>query len=178
MSANKQIILLDTMVVAGIFAVSKNGGDWLSENKQQWSDAILSLSKSIKATGCEFLVPTSVCYELMTMNKDWKKLVLSESDSVFRYAKRAISNEILQLAAEYSFNSCSVGSDDTKHKVKSFDPVTAAYSLKHGYPIITENQKDFTEPFFSITEIKPVVVNIKKGKERRLLCLISPNKNI
>lgn len=178
MSVNRQIVLLDTMAVAGIIAASKHGGEWLSENKKRWSEAILSLSNKLGKTGCEFLVPTSVCYELMTLNEEWKNLVLSESDSIFMYAKRAITNDILQLAAEYSYKSQTIESDDTKHKVKSFDPITAAYSLKYGYPIITENQKDFVEPYFSITEIKPVIVNIKKGKERRLLCLISPNKNI
>jgi len=176
MSVNRRIVLLDTMAVAGTIAASKHGGEWLSENKKRWSDAILSLSKTFGEKGCEFLVPTSVCYELMTLNEDWKKLVLSESDSIFKYAKRAISNDIMQLAAEYSYKSQTIESDDTKHKVKSFDPITAAYSLKYGYPIITENQKDFVEPYFLISEIKPVVVNIKKGKERRLLCLISPNK--
>jgi hypothetical protein len=67
------IILLDTSIVAGTFAVSKKGGH-VEEQKKLLQSAVLKLA-SLISTKCMIRVPTPVCYELMAMNREWHEFI-------------------------------------------------------------------------------------------------------
>lgn len=174
MPSNNNIILLDTMVVGGLFAISKINTVAENQNKYSWDNGIRNLLNITGFIESSLIVPTSVCYELMSMNAEWKKYILDNTDKIFSYARYPITNSILQIAAEYSFKSRVVFSDGKTHKIKSFDPITAAYSICFNYPIITENQDDFAESHFQILAIKPIILNGGNGKYRRLLSLLKP----
>lgn len=179
MPTSHSFVLLDTMVVGGIFAVSKSDSPKENENKNSWKSAIANLINRASITNTQFIVPTSVCYELISMDKNWFNFVLnSSSGGIFQYSKNNIASKILQLAAQYSYSSRIEFSEKESYKSKSFDPITAAYSLFCNYPLITENQDDFCEPYFKIVAIEPVLLNAKQGKYRRLLSLLRPQNNL
>lgn len=162
------------MVVGGLFALSKAITSSSDINKTAWGNAILQLQADSDLLDHTLCAPTSVCYELMSMNRTWKDFILTSRNNLFTYATYNISNQILQRAAEYSYSSRAVFVDNSTYKSKSLDPITAAYSLENGYPIITENQKDFAESHFTILAVTPVVLQVKQGRERRLISLLAP----
>jgi len=157
-----KVILLDTMVVGGLFALSKKGKS-IDENKKEWKNVVVKIIENIKNR--KLVVPPSVCFELMCWNKEWHQLISSKSSSIFSYSDRPIRNEILQLAAMYSYECGSkfVDGDESKPKLKSMDPITAAYCLKHKYYIITENIVDF----YIYWNQTPNTENSKKSKKKR-----------
>ena len=176
MPSSNNLVLLDTMVVGGLFAISKINTIAENQNRDSWDNGIRNLLNMSGFTESSLVVPTSVCYELMSMNAEWKKYILDKTDKIFSYAKYPITNNILQTAAEYSFKSRVVFFDGKTHKIKSFDPITAAYSIWFNYPIITENQEDFAESHFQIVAVEPIILNGNIGKYRRLLSLLKPKK--
>ena len=164
------------MVVGGIFAISKPDTKPQRENKITWRNSINKLVDKARVDNPQFIVPTPVCFELMTMNQSWKNFILDNTSGVFRYAQYGISSSILKRAAEYSFTSRIKFSDNSSYKVKSFDPIIAAYSLEYGFPIITENQKDYCESHFSVGAVEPVILNAQINQERRYISILLPKK--
>jgi len=171
------VILLDTMVVAGMFAVTKQGGgvEWIEGRKKNWRTAVDNLTAKV-GEGVILKVPTPVCYELMCWNEGWYKQVTSGRNPVFAYAKNNIHSKFLLMAARYSVECRVEYFDSTKYKVKTMDPLVAAYSMVFGYYLLTENQKDFPESHFSVVEIEPLVLKEKKGQVRKVLYLLQPKK--
>jgi len=173
MPTNPSIILLDTNVVAGLFSITKK----IEDHKIAWDNAINKIAKKVNDN--YFLrVPTCVCYELMCWNKEWSNFVKTNPNNIFFYASNSIANNILRIAAEYSIKSEIKFYDEGTNKVKSFDPILAAYSLHFGYFILTENQSDFVEDYFSIVLTESVILSQKKGKLRKFLYLLSPKSLI
>lgn len=169
----KPIILLDTPIVAGSFAVSKKGPH-VENEKIIWKQVVIDLAKKVSD---EYLirVPTPVCYELMSMNREWYHFISTSTDSVFRFAKHPISNEILGIAAEYSFSANSVYVDGEKQKMKTMDPIIAAHSIQGGHYLLTTNQHDFPESHFSVVDTKVLTLEGKHGKYRSVVYLLKPH---
>lgn len=165
------ICLLDTMVVAGLFAIKKKEN--IDQHKTEWNRAIISLSSKI-GSKCLFRVPTPVCYELMCWCVEWRDIIIKKKSSIFHFSTYDIDNEILNSASKYSIESQIDFYDESCHKVKSLDPLVAAYSLKYGYYLLTENQKDFPDSHFNIIGVETLVLNQKKGSGRRFLYLLQP----
>jgi len=178
--SDKPYILLDTMVVAGIFALTKKG-DSTERNKREWKRAVSKLREGIEYQG--ITVSPSVCFELMCWNKDWFEFVATNSKKIplFNYSNEPIKNDILQIAAKYSYkcgeNYSGCAADDN-FKLKSMDPITAAYSIKHNHYILTENQRDFPESYFQLVAVEQLILFAKNDKKyRRFLCLIKPKNS-
>jgi hypothetical protein len=176
---NDRYIMLDTMVVAGIFALTKKGPG-VEENKKEWKRAVIKFTSDI--SNKKIVVPPSVCFELMCWNKEWYEMVSVNPNnySIFSYSSEPIKNEIMKVAAEFAY-SCGENygeKDDGKYKLKSMDPVTAAYSLKHNHYILTENEKDFPEKCFHIVSTEKLILSGKDRKKyRRFLYLLEPNQD-
>jgi hypothetical protein len=166
------IILLDTPIVAGSFAVSKIGPHVPAE-KTIWRNAIVTIAKSVSPT-CMIRVPTPVCYELMSMNKDWFKFIQQSSSAVFRFSTYSIPKLIWQKAAEYYYTAMCVNPDGKGEKMKTMDPLIAAYSLTGGHYLLTTNQQDFPESHFSVEKTEVLTLTGKNGKYRTILYLLKP----
>ncbi|PIV07576.1 hypothetical protein CO009_00415 [Candidatus Shapirobacteria bacterium CG_4_8_14_3_um_filter_35_11] len=174
MPENK-IILLDTMIVGGLFALNKKGNK-IEENKTEWKRAVIKIVNIFENK--RLLAPPSVCFELMCWDKNWHKFVTEKSRSVFNYSSEPISNETLQIASKFAYT-CGESFGETneiKYKLKSMDPITAAYAINHKYYILTENEKYFPESFFKIVSIEKLILFGKDGKKyRRFLYLLESN---
>lgn len=174
MDSKLQLVLLDTMIVAGLFALSKKGIH-VKQQRAMWVGAVFS----ILPRECAYLVPTSVCYELMSWNKEWHAFILGMSDTVvFKAVNDDIPANILHLAASYSAENEIVYFDDKKYKVKSLDPITAAYAMVNRCFILTENEKDFPESYFSVRSSQLILLPQKQGVKRRIIYLLEPKKNV
>lgn len=173
MSASR-FILLDTMVVGGIFAVSKPNSESEKQNRAEWRRSIEELRIKGGIQKASFIVPTPVCYELMCLNKEWTQMILGNRENLFPYASRNISGQVLKKAADFSIESKVEFTNNESFKSKSLDPIIAAYSLIQGHYIITENQKDYPESHFQVLAMEPVIINGQKGKLRKILLLLKP----
>lgn len=160
------------MVVAGVFSITKKH-DKIEQHKAEWKRAIGSLVS--KLSGPYLLrVPTPVCFELMCWNKEWRDFILNGSSPVFRFATNYISNEILLIASKYSIESKITFFDNNSHKVKTMDPLIAAYGIQGGHYVLTENQQDFPETHFDVVTCEVLLLDQPKGIERRILYLLKP----
>jgi len=173
---SKPEALLDTMVVAGLFAVTKTKDKYIQSDKAEWKRAIESLFTKSGITEFRLSIPISVCYELMSINRGWFDFISQNSDELFRFSRTRIDNEVLAYAAKYSFEGQTQNDDGKYDKVKGFDPITAAYSLMYGYYIITENLKDFPDSHFEVIALEPTILNGQKGKYRKILALLKPRQ--
>ena len=122
-------IMLDTMVVAGIFALTKTGHG-VEENKKEWKRAVVKLAKNVDNNVVRIVAPPSVCFELMCWNKDWHKMVSEYPNRypLFSYSNEPIKNEDLKIAAKFA-HSCGASygeTGDAKYKLKSLDPSISA----------------------------------------------------
>jgi len=170
---SEPIILLDTPIVAGSFAVSKKGNHVESE-KILWRNAVKKLASSVSS---KYLirVPTPVCYELMAMNKQWFDFIYDSQSDVFRYSHVGISNEYIVTAAEYSFSTICTYHDGTQQKMKTMDPLIAAYCIKGNHYLLTTNQQDFPESHFTVIGTEIMVLSGQNGKYRSIIYLLKPN---
>jgi predicted nucleic acid-binding protein len=166
------IVLLDTNIVAALFAVSKTGGH-VEPEKQLWRSAVLELTQLVSAE-CLIRVPTPVCYELMAMNQAWFNYVNTSQDEVFRFSHNAISEKIWKEASKYYFTAKCFNSDGKEEKIRTMDPIIAAYSLLGKHYLLTTNQKDFPESHFSVIETRVLVLSGKAGKHRQIVFLLKP----
>ncbi len=169
MSPRSSIILLDTMVVAGWFAVSRP----IQEHIDAWETALQNLMSHAPESTLQ--VPTSVCFELMCWNEPWRNKIVNENLTIFRYHSYSITSDILEIASKYSIESRVSFYDGTKHKVKSFDPITAAYCIKFGHGLITTNEKDFPESHFEVVDVEIVKLQQEnRAIKREDLYLLKP----
>lgn len=173
MSDKYVTVLLDTMVVAGLFSVTRNRNDKVLNNIKTWEELIEKAVAPISGEH-QFIVPTPVCYELMSWNKDWKDFVLEGNNPIFKYATYSISAKILQEAAKYSSESEVSYYDEKKHKIKGMDPIIAAYCLQQGHYLLTENHKDFPDSHFEVVSVSIGIFLQKKGKIRKIIFLLKP----
>lgn len=61
-------VFIDTMVMAGVFAISKTGKESaIDEAKKAWKQVIIDLLSSVNLKPFELIVPTSVCHELSSI---------------------------------------------------------------------------------------------------------------
>lgn len=154
------IILLYTNIVAGFFAVSKSGPH-VKKEMQLWEEAIAALALKVSHQ-CLIRVPTPVCYELMAMNKEWHDFISHSPSEIFRFAHYSIPNDVLKLAAEYSYSANCVYYDGDRQKMKTMDPLIAAYAIKGSHYLMTTNQQDFPESHFSVVDTKILTLSGKK----------------
>lgn len=168
------IILLDTPIVAGSFAVSKIGPHVEAE-KNVWKNAVKSIASSI-STNCLIRVPTPVCYELMSINKEWYNFISNSQSDVFRFSSYSIPNEILKIAAHYYFSTMTMNSDGKDQKIQTMDPLIAAYCISGGHHLLTTNQHDFPESHFSLVKTEVINLRGKRGLYRSILYLLKPKQ--
>ncbi len=174
MSLKSTIILLDTMVVAGIFAVTKKH-EKIEQHKAEWKRAIKSIISEI--ANPYLRVPTPVCFELMCWNKEWRNFILNDKRKIFQFAYYPVTNDVIMTATEYAVNCQMEFFDGAVHKVKTVDPLIAAYSLLGGHYILTENQQDFPESYFKIVKCEILLLDQRKGGlNRRVLYLLKPKQ--
>lgn len=164
------LLLLDTPIVAGSFAISKVGPH-VEVEKRLWKSAVRRLALVVSPR-CMIRVPTPVCYELMAMNKEWHDFVFRSSNPTFRFAHSSIPNNVLTLAAEYSYSTNCIYYDGEKQKMKSMDPLIAAYCIKGGHYLLTTNQHDFPESHFSVEKTEILTLTGKNGKYRSIVYLL------
>ncbi len=160
------------MVVAALYAVSKTGS-YVEKEKRLWQEAVMSLVSNISPE-CLIKVPTPVCYELMAMNQSWYDHVTRYPKPLFSPASEAIPNTVIKKAAHYSFETNCNSFDGEKQKMKTMDPLIAAYSLLGGYYILTMNQHDFPESHFTVRNLQILSLQGKNGKYRSILYLLKP----
>ena len=176
MPTNQSIILLDSMVVAGIYALTKKGVD-IDERKNTYKSTVTELVNLIdnKSLIC---VPTPVCFELMCWNKEWRNFVLNSDSPLFYFAKHSITNDVLLQASLFSIESNTCKYDEKVHKIKSLDAIIAAYSLINTYYVLTENQSDFPESHFQLVGTRMMLLKQKdEGVRRVFLHLLKPKQS-
>lgn len=166
------IILLDTTIVAGTFAISKKGSHVDSE-KELWRTAVLELARGISPS-CLMRVPTPVCYELMSINSAWHSFVSESKLKLFKYASYSISSAHVLFAAEYAYSANCVYHDGSNQKMKTMDPLIAAYAIKGNHYLLTTNQQDFPEKYFFVEDTRLMVLSGKSGKYRQMVYLLKP----
>lgn len=166
------IILLDTPIVAGSFAVAKSGSH-VEPQKAIWKAAVSQLASKVSSR-CMIRVPTPVCYELMAMNKEWHDFILKSPDDIFRFARYSIPSEVLVLAAKYSYTAQCIYYDGEKQKMKSLDPLIAAYALNGKHHLMTTNQQDFPESHFAVVDTEVLTLPGKNGTYRSMVYLLKP----
>lgn len=177
MPSNLPIVLLDSMVVAGVFALTKKGAG-IDERRNTYKEAITNIISYFEPNKCLLRVPTPVCFELMCWNEEWKNFVLNSKLPMFYFAKHSITYDILQTASEFSINSNTCKYDESAHKIKSLDSIIAAYSILNRHFILTENQKDFPESHFNLISSKMMLLKQEKGyPPRTFLYLLEPRKS-
>lgn len=176
MPPNVAYILLDTMIVLGVYALPKPGQTQLPDEKE-WRTALNNILQKIPAVSLyKLTIPTPVCYELLCHGPGWSNYILQNEDEMFRFAKADIKNNILQKAAKYTLDVDPINPDGHDGKMRTMDPLIAAYALQFDYYLLTENQQDYPEPYFSVIATEPLVLKNKSGKHyRRLLHLLKPN---
>lgn len=176
-------ILLDSNVVAGIVATGEEGNikKRFEANLEEWRRAIKTLADKVCPTAYEkMIVSTPICYELMAWNEKWFKLVNGkEYNPLFTYAQYSITNDILKLGSKYAYeSSIRTGSENKSSKIKTMDPLLAAYSIKHNCYILTENECDFPESHFDVVGIELLKLIVSKNnfkkKQRSILYLLKP----
>lgn len=164
------------MIVSGMYALSQKES-FAAFNKSQWEESIASLLKGLSVDK-RIAVPTPACYELMCKSKEWKDFIIENQKSksgIFKFALQPISPSILLRAAEFTLDTCVVKVTGDQGKMLTLDPLIAAYSLIYNYYIVTENQYDFPEPYFSVTRCEAMILKNKEGKNyRRMLYLLKP----
>lgn len=168
-------VLLDTVVVAGLFAISKSG-KYVDSNRSSWSTAITTLLARAKISRPKLQIPVSVCFELKCWSRTWYDFVNSTSHPAFKYSNTHIINTILDEAAKFAI-ACRMPTEDEKTaKLKTFDPITAAYCLMFNFCLITENQQDFPESHFRVIGSESVVLFSRDGdrQNRRTIYLLTP----
>lgn len=168
------IVLLDTNIVAGLFSVSKLGPH-VEHEKKIWRDAVRSLILTVSSK-CLARVPTPVCYELMSINKRWYSFITTSKENLFQFSAGGINNDVLMKAAEYSLQTFCVSPDGKEQKIKTMDPLIAAYSLIAGHYILTLNQQDFPESHFTVAGTKVITLSGKTAKYRVILYLLKPTQ--
>lgn len=166
------------MIVLGMFALPGPGRAQLPDEKK-WQAAFRNILQRIPITSpYELVISTPVCYELLCHGPDWKKSILDNQNDMFRFAKADIKNKILQKAAQYTLDVDPVNPDGRDGKMKTLDPMIAAYALEFGYYLLTKNQQDYPDPYFSIVATEPLVLKNKNGRQyRRMLHLLRPQAN-
>lgn len=164
------------MIVSGMYALSQKES-FATFNRNQWEISIANLLNGLPDDR-RIVVPTPACYELMCKSKEWKDYILESQKSksgIFKFALQPISPSILLKAAEFTLDTCVVKVTGDQGKMLTLDPMIAAYSLIYKYYIVTENQYDFPEPYFSATRCEAMILKNKEGKNyRRMLYLLKP----
>ncbi len=176
-------IFLDSNVVAGIIAVGRDGNSSqkVNENLIEWGRCVKTLADIISPTAHNnLIVPTPICYELMAWNKKWFDIVNNDQQyrNIFKYSNRDILNCILKTGAKYAYESAiRIGGD----KLYTMDPLLAAYSIKHGCCILTENEHDFPDSHFDVIGFELLKLISSKNnickKQRSILYLLKPKDN-
>ncbi len=165
------------MIVSGMYALSQKEIH-ASFNKLQWERSISNLLVDLSEDK-RIAVPTPACYELMCKSKEWKEFIVENQKSktgIFKFALQSIAPNILLKAAEFTLDTCVVKVTGDQGKMLTLDPMIAAYSLIYNYYIVTENQYDFPEPYFTATRCEAMILKNKDGKNyRRMLYLLKPN---
>lgn len=173
MPTNQPIVLLDSMVVAGIYALTKKGADF-DERRNTYKSTVTELIELIDGKSL-VRVPTPVCFELMCWNKEWRNFVLNSNIPLFYFAKHSITSDILCAASLFSIESNICRYDEKVHKIKSLDAIIAAYSLVNKYFILTENQSDFPESHFQLVGTRMMLLKQRdEGTRRVFLHLLKP----
>lgn len=171
---SKPILLLDTTIVAGLFANTKHTVSVADRNT--WEAAVSHLA-AVVSTDCLIRVPTPVCYELMCMNHEWKEFVTQSPDPIFRFAKYSITADTLQRAAEYHLAAVPANTLGKPEKKKTMDSLIAAYALQGGHYLLTANEKDFPPTHFEVIETKTLTLSAtNRIKHRKTICLLKPIK--
>ena len=170
--STKPIVIFDTMIVAAVFAVSKKGSH-VENEKQIWRKAVKEIVTTVSPT-LQARVPTPVCYELMAMNKEWYSHITESQLPFFRFCKTEIPNSILRVAAQYAVETNCTSTDGEKQKMKTMDPLIAAYAITDKMYILTTNQHDYPETHFSVSEVKVLSLIGKNGPYRTVLYLLKP----
>ncbi len=183
MILDENTIFLDSNVVAGAIAVGKDGNSSqkTEKNLEEWGGAIKKLANKLSPDSYKkLIVPTPICYELMAWNPKWFQIVSdTKNDPLFKYSNYDIKNDILKVGAKYAYESkTGTGSDNQSAKLKTMDPLLAAYSIKHKCCILTENECDFPESHFEVVGIEVLKLigsdkNLHK-KQRSILYLLKP----
>lgn len=157
------------MVVAGLYAVTNP----ITQHIEEWKKAVQSLDSKIDEE-CLFRAPTPVCFELMCWNNEWKKKVLNGKLALFNYANYSIVNKVLLKAADYRIKA-QASIDGKTHKIKSLDPIIAAYAILYNHYLLTTNQEDYPESFFEVINCEVMKFRGKDGKySRQVLYLLKP----
>jgi hypothetical protein len=116
----------------------------------------------------------------MAWNLKWLQIVNDKkNDSLFKYSSYDIKNDILKIGAKYAYESnIRTGSDGKSAKLKTMDPLLAAYSIKHKCCILTENECDFPDSHFDVigVEVLKLIGSDKDlhKKQRSILYLLKP----
>lgn len=183
MILDNNTIFLDSNVVAGAISVGRDGSSSqkTENNLKEWGRAIKELANKVSTTYYEkLIVPTPICYELMAWNSKWLQIVNDKkNDSLFKYSSYDIKNDILKIGAKYAYESnIRTGSDGKSAKLKTMDPLLAAYSIKHKCCILTENECDFPDSHFDVigVEVLKLIGSDKDlhKKQRSILYLLKP----
>lgn len=183
MILDENTVFLDSNVVAGAIAVGKDGvsSQKTEENLKEWGKAIKELTSRLSPDSYKKLVvPTPICYELMAWNSKWSQIVIdAKYDSLFKYSNCDIKNDILKIRARYAYESkIKTGSDNQSAKLKTMDPLLAAYSIKHKCCILTENECDFPDSHFDVigVEVLKLIGSDKdlQKRQRSILYLLKP----
>ena len=186
MDLNKTI-LLDSNVIAGVIAFGKDGNvSKKSEiNSNEWIRSISKLTALINKDpdNTRLIVPTPICYELMAWSEKWFKIVTEakEYQHYFAYSSYDITNKFIKTAARYAYESqIRKGSDNENNKIKTMDPLLAAYSIKFNYPIITLNKCDFPNSHFEVIGIDLLNLissnDLLNRRHRSILYLLKPKE--
>lgn len=186
MTSSENIVLLDSNVIAGVLAVGKDGNKSkkMEANFAEWGRAIEQLIGKVDSKlPVQLKVPTPICYELMAWDKKWFDIVNDPKYvSYFYYSSFSIGNEYLRIGAKYAYESqIRTGSDGQSAKLKTMDPLLAAYSIKFGYPILTENECDFPDSHFEVLgmELLKLIGSDKSPKmNRSILYLLKPREDV
>lgn len=144
-------------------------GPFLSEKDSggtQWTAFIVDIIKSMHDPRC--VIPTPVWFEIAQWHPKWHKKIQSQislpdlsREAMYQYVGHSISSNILMDAALYS---CEVrGQQNTENlagmtggsgKKNFVDAIIAAYCLNYDHCLLTLNQSDFPDKFFSVIDMR------------------------
>ena len=119
----------------------------------------------------------------MAWNKEWFKIVTGDEYKIlFTYSSYGLANKFIKVAARYAFESqIRTGSNNDSAKLKTMDPLLAAYSIIFNCPILTENECDFPNSHFDVVGINLLNLissNDSNKKHRSILYLLKPKEEI
>ncbi len=147
-----QLILIDTMIAAGILSrVSSNPED--KAKSKAWWDCTRDMTNHISDS--RIVIPPPVYYELTARNEVFHKALSNLSywkgvSPIFQYIDISIRPDILLAASLYKLYCRKYAGVDGINWV---DTILAAYCLIFNHCIITVNQKDFPDIYFEALKL-------------------------